>query len=103
MLLSDYISLFPGATREHPRFMALAEALLRQVMDLQNAVAAIPAAFSLTGAVGAQLDAVAEAMRLSRADSPAGAATTDAQFRAFLLQKMRDWNRDGTNGGEQAL
>jgi len=103
MLLSDYISLFPGATREHPRFMALAEALLRQVMDLQAAVAAIPAAFSLTGAVGAQLDVVAETMRLSRADSPAGAAATDEQFRAFLLEKARSWKWDGTNGGEQAL
>jgi len=103
MDLTSYLSLFPGATREHPRFMALAEALLRQVMDLQAAVDAIPAAFSLNGAVGAQLDAVAEAMCLSRADSPAGAAATDEQFRAFLLQKMWDWNRDGTNGGEQAL
>lgn len=103
MDLTSYLSLFPGATREHPRFMALAEALLRQVMDLQNAVAAIPAVFSLSGAVGAQLDAVAEAMRLSRADSPSGAAATDAQFRAFLLEKARSWKWDGTNGGEQAL
>ncbi len=30
MVLSDYLSLFPGATRENERFMVLAETVLRQ-------------------------------------------------------------------------
>lgn len=39
MQLSDYLALFPSASREKSRFMALAEAVLSQVMDLQNLVA----------------------------------------------------------------
>ena len=34
MDINSYLSLFPGATREKPRFMALAEAVLAQAADL---------------------------------------------------------------------
>ena len=34
MHLDDYLSLFPGSTREKARFMSLAGAVLQQVMDL---------------------------------------------------------------------
>ena len=33
MNLNTYIFLFPGVTREKPRFMALAEAVLAQAAD----------------------------------------------------------------------
>ena len=42
----DYISLFPGATREKQRFMALAIAVLQQVTELQAVVAQINEAFA---------------------------------------------------------
>ena len=58
MNLSTYISLFPGASREKPRFMALAEAVLRQVMDLQTVIAELQSGFSLDEAQGAALDPV---------------------------------------------
>ena len=35
---NDYLALFLGATREKPRFMALAETVLRQAADLQSLV-----------------------------------------------------------------
>ena len=60
MTLQDYLSLFTGASREKARFMALAEAVLRQAMDLQAVVAAMPAAFSVEEAAGIQLYALAE-------------------------------------------
>ena len=41
MQLSDYLALFPGASREKERFMALAEALLRQAGDLMNVIASV--------------------------------------------------------------
>ncbi len=34
MNMSDYLALFPGASREKPKLMALARAVLRQAMDL---------------------------------------------------------------------
>ena len=68
MDLSTYISLFPAASREKARFMALAEAVLRQVMDLQSVVADINSAFSFSGAAGAQLDAFGETLGIHRAD-----------------------------------
>lgn len=99
MQLADYIALFPGVSREKSRFMALAEAVLRQVTDLQDVVAAIPAAFSFASAEGAQLDLLAESVGLSRADTSDGVNCTDADFRQFLLAKLALWGWDGTNEG----
>ena len=96
MQLMDYITIFPGATREKPRFMALAEAVLRQATDLQ-VVEEIPAAFSFALATGAQLDLLAESVGLKRADTSDGANCMDADFRQFLLAKLALWGWDGTN------
>ena len=77
MTLDDYLSLFPGSTREKPRFMAVASALLQQVIDLQATVGELNAAFSPASAQGVQLDALGESLGLSRLDTSAGAAATD--------------------------
>ena len=53
----DYLTLFPSASRNLPRFSALAEAVLSQVGDLIAVVQNMNAAFSVSGAEGAQLDA----------------------------------------------
>ena len=98
MSLNDYLALFPGAIREKPRFMALAEAVLRQAADLQSLVLLLPEAYSLDHAVGLQLDALAACVGLSRADSPQGAGAADAEFRAFVKDKLSLWRWDGTNG-----
>ena len=98
MVLNDYLSLFPGASREKQRFMALAEAVLSQVMDLQALVEAIQPGFSFGEAVGAQLDAIAEAVGLSRERD-----MTDADFRQYLLAKLKRWTWDGTNAGVPAV
>ena len=77
MQLSDYLSLFPSASREKPRFMALAEAVLSQVMDLQDLVEQIRAGYAVGSAAGAQLDAVAAAVGLRRESG----IETDEAFR----------------------
>ena len=41
MDLNTYIFLFPGATREKPHFMALAQAVLSQAADLAALAAAM--------------------------------------------------------------
>ena len=92
MQLSDYLNLFPGASREKARFMALAEALLSQAADLQHVVAEIRAGYAVGQAEGNQLDAFAESMGLRR---ETGAA--DEAFRQFLLAKLALWTWDGTN------
>ena len=92
MQLSDYLHLFPGASREKTKFMALAEAVLSQVTDLQHVVAEIRAGYAVGQAEGNQLDAFAESVGLRR-ETGAG----DEAFRQFLLAKLALWTWDGTN------
>ena len=94
----QYLRLFPGASREKPRFMALAEAVLRQVTDLMALVESIQSGFSFAAAEGEQLDAIAEAVGLSRESG-----MTDEAFRAYLLQKLKLWTWDGTNVNAPAV
>ena len=98
MQTSDYLALFPGTSREKQRFMALAEAVLSQVMDLQALAEAIQPGFSFEEAVGVQLDAIAEAVGLSRERD-----MTDEDFRQYLLAKLKRWTWDGTNAGVPAV
>ena len=101
MVLQDYISLFPGASREKSRFMALAGAVLQQVVDLQAVVGQLQAAFSVDHAVGAQLDEIAGALGIQRSD--VGENTSDADFRQYVLAKLALWRWDGSNGTAQAV
>jgi len=98
LMLEDYLSLFPGVTREKQRFMALAVAVLGQVTDLQAVVAQINEAFAPGAAEGVQLEALAASLGLSRLDTSDGAVVTDEVFRDFVLKKLIRWSWDGTNG-----
>ena len=93
MTLTDYLALFPGATREKTRFMALAEAVLRQAADLMTLTEQLQSGFSFAAAEGKQLDDIAAAVGLAR---PAPDCT-DGDFRAYLLAKLALWTWDGTN------
>ena len=99
MILNEYLALFPGAPREKARFMALAEAVLRQVTDLQEVIGAMNGAFSFDGAEGVQLDALAGALGIRRAEL--GENVPDGAFRQYIGAKpaLRRW--DGTNGTAQ--
>ena len=97
MVLSDYLALFPGASRGKARFMALAEAVLRQAVDLMKLVEMIHPGYSFAAAEGKQLDAAAEAVGLER-----GNGMTDEAFRQYALQKLKLWAWDGTNEGVPA-
>ena len=97
MTLEDYLSLFPGSTREKPRFMAVACAVLQQAVDLQATVEELNAAFAPASAEGTQLDALGESLGLSRLDTSAGAAATDEVYRDFIRKKLIRWGWDGTN------
>ena len=98
MELNDYISMFPGATREKLRFMALAEAVLSQVSDLFPVIGQLNSGFSLDTAQGKQLDQEAAAVGLKRNDAGANNETvTDAMFRDYIRAKLALWRWDGTN------
>ena len=99
----DYIALFPGSTREKQRFMAITTVVLQQVMDLQAVVGETNDAYSPASAQGSQLDALAESLGLSRLDTSAGAAVTDAAFRDFIRKKLIQWSWDGTNKAVPAI
>lgn len=98
MDINDYLGLFPGASREKTRFMALAAAILQQVTDLMTLIESIQSGFSFATAVGDQLDAIAAAVGLSREYG-----MTDEDFRAYLLQKLKLWTWDGTNVNAPAV
>ena len=97
MILSDYLSLFPGTSREKPRFMALAEAVLRQAADLIPLAEQLLSGFSFASAEGVQLDLLGESIGIPRD------GRTDEDYRAVLLAKLRLWTWDGTNEGTAAL
>ena len=92
MTLTDYLSLFPGSSREHPRFMAFAGAVLRQAADLLALTASLQPGFSFAAAEGKQLDDLAAAVGLARESG-----MTDETFRQYLLAKLALWTWDGTN------
>ena len=97
MTLNDYLSLFPGSTREKQHFMSLAEAILQQVTDLQAVVSQINRAFSPESAQGNQLDVLGASLGLSRADTSAGVTASDVVFRDFIRKKLIRWGWDGRN------
>ena len=85
----DYMTLFPGYTRDKPHFAALAAAVLKQVNDLIALVPEMEAGFSVAHAVGAQLDALGVSLSI-----PRQSGWNDETFRSFLLRKLRrnQWN-----------
>ena len=93
--MMEWLSLFPGASRDRPRFMALAEAVLRQASDLAALTAQMQAGFSFARAEGIQLDQIAAAIGLNRSDI--GTDVPDETFRQYLLAKLALWIWDGTN------
>lgn len=97
MTLSDYISLFPGASREKNKLMALAEAILQQVIDMQNVIIAINESYSYLEAEGRQLDAIAADIGLERKDTTNGVNCSDADFRNYILAKLALWGWNGMN------
>ena len=97
MTINDYLSLFPGSSREKTRFISLATVALQQVIDLQTVVGQINGAFVPESAQGSQLDVVAESLGLSRLDTSGGAVVTDEAFRDFIQKKLIQWGWDGRN------
>ena len=85
----DYMTLFPGYTRDKPRFAALAAAVLQQVNDLMALVSEMEAGFSVAHAVGEQLDALGVSLSI-----PRQSGWNDETYRSILLRKLRrnQWN-----------
>ena len=92
MNLDDYLSLFPAYTRDRPRFIALAGAVLRQVMDLMDLVPQLASGFSFAHAEGVQLDALGGSVGIIRQEG-----WDDESYRRVLLKKLKLYTWDGTN------
>ena len=93
----DYMTLFPGYTRDKPRFAALAAAVLQQVNDLIALVPEMESGLSVAHAVGAQLDALGVSLSI-----PRQSGWSDETFRSILLRKLRrnQWNGLNTSAFE---
>ena len=85
----DYMTLFPGYTRDKPHFAALAAAVLKQVNDLIALVPELESGFSVAHAVGEQLDALGVSLSI-----PRQSGWNDETYRSILLRKLRrnQWN-----------
>ena len=85
----DYMTLFPGYTRDKPHFAALAAAMMQQVNDLIALVPELESGFSVAHAVGAQLDALGASLSI-----PRQSIWSDETYRSILLRKLRrnQWN-----------
>ena len=85
----DYMTLFPGYTRDKPHFAALAAAMMQQVNDLIALVPELESGFSVGQAVGVQLDALGASVSVSRQNG-----WDDETYRSILLRKLRrnQWN-----------
>ena len=85
----DYMTLFPGYTRDKPRFAALTAAVLQQVNDLIALVPELESGFSVAHAVGVQLDALGVSLAI-----PRKSGWNDETYRSILLRKLRrnQWN-----------
>ena len=91
-MITNYLSLFPAYVREKPRFMALAEAILQQAVDLITLAQSIAPGFSFAHAVGIQLDALGVSIGVSRQEG-----WDDETYRSVLLRKMKLWTWNGMN------
>ena len=85
----DYMTLFPGYTRDKPHFAALAAAVLKQVNDLIALVPELESGFSVAHAVGEQLDALGVSLSI-----PRQSGWNDETYRSILMRKLRrnQWN-----------
>ena len=92
MNLDDYLSLFPAYTRGMLHFIALAEAVLRQVTDLTDLVPQLASGFSFVHAEGVQLDALGGSVGIIRQEG-----RDDESYRRVLLKKLKLYTWDGTN------
>ena len=99
-ILAPYLSLFSPVHQRKPRFMALASAVLSQAADLLALYRdALPAALSPETAEGFQLDTLGLLAGIPRPS----AATSDADYRAYIRAKTALHHWDGTNGSLPAL
>ena len=89
---ADYLSLFPAYTRDKSRFIALAEAVLRQATDLMDLVPQLASGFSFAHAEGVQLDALGGSVGIIRQEG-----RDDESYRRVLLKKLKLFTWDGTN------
>ena len=85
----DYMTLFPGYTRDKPRFAALVAAVLQQVNDLIALIPEVESGFSVAHAVGEQLDALGVSLSI-----PRQSGWNDETYRSILQRKLRrnQWN-----------
>ena len=102
MTIHDLQDLFSPYCRTLPRFMALASAVLSQVIDLASVVSQMGAAYSPVGASGAQLDSLGATLGLSR-PLYRGSPVDDDSYRLYIRRKLNLWRWDGSNDTAQAI
>ena len=64
--VNDYLALVESQHKVRPRFMAVLEKYLQPVVDAHNLSDALPEAFSVENAVGAQLDIIGQIVGVNR-------------------------------------
>ena len=91
-MTENYITLLTPFVRGMENFGGMAEAVVRQAEDLIRVIPELVDGFSVTGAVGKQLDQVGESMGVKRIEG-----MSDEDYRTLLRAKLALWRWDGTN------
>ena len=94
MSTPSYQSLFSAVVRDHPRFSALAAAILKQAEDLLAVLPSLNLAFYVDTAEGTQLDLLGSTLGIPRSSA---ADPSDETYRAALKAKLALWRWPGTN------
>lgn len=107
MAITQYLDLITSEHNQQPHFMAWLSAALQMVDDGVTVVAGMPTAFSVSGAVGAQLDVLGQSIGARRdVGVPLASGSSildDAHYRTYLQATIAKNNWDGTNVGIYAI
>lgn len=101
--LSTYLSLITSEYSQQPNFLAWLTGTLQLLEDTQLLLTGMPGAFSLSGAVGAQLDVIGQLVGANRdVGIPlAGGSSVldDAHYLSYIQAKIAANGWDGTTPG----
>lgn len=101
-----YTSLVTSEFQTSPNFLATVSALVQAFVDQQNLLAQFPALFTVTLAVGDQLDKIGAWVGVSRyltQDIDGVSTLTDVEYRVLILLYIAANNWDGTVPGIYAI
>jgi len=107
MTVNDYIALITPQHRSKPKYIAWLTVAVNMIIDAQNFILSLDAAFDVDNAVGAQLDVLGQILGLNRLlnfqPSSGSALMPDSYYKVALKTKILSNTWDGTRESYQKM